>query len=53
MSKIQWEYDLVERPLCQQLERMGEGSRRIRPIGPIGQIRRAGRGSRGTGMFPS
>ncbi len=23
MSKIQWEYDLVEKPFCQQLERMG------------------------------
>ncbi len=23
MAKIQWEYDLVERPFCQQLERMG------------------------------
>ena len=23
MSKIQWEYDLVERPFCDQLQRMG------------------------------
>ncbi|MGH8610583.1 MAG: type I restriction endonuclease subunit R [Gammaproteobacteria bacterium] len=23
MSRIQWEYDLVEKPFCQQLERMG------------------------------
>ncbi|MDR3569078.1 MAG: hypothetical protein P4L43_13705 [Syntrophobacteraceae bacterium] len=23
MSKIQWEYNLVERPFCQQLETMG------------------------------
>ena len=23
MSKIQWEYDLVERPFCQQLKAMG------------------------------
>lgn len=23
MNKIQWEYDLVEKPFCQQLERMG------------------------------
>ena len=23
MSKIQWEYDLVERPFCEQLKAMG------------------------------
>ena len=23
MSKIQWEYDLVERPFCEQLKTMG------------------------------
>ena len=23
MSKIQWEYDLVERPFCEQLQAMG------------------------------
>lgn len=23
MSKIQWEYDLVEKPFCQQLQAMG------------------------------
>jgi hypothetical protein len=23
MSKIQWEYDLVEHPFCEQLEAMG------------------------------
>ena len=23
MSKIQWEYDLVERPFCEQLRAMG------------------------------
>ena len=23
MSKIQWEYDLVEKPFCQQLQRLG------------------------------
>jgi len=23
MSKIQWEYDLVERPFCEQLQKMG------------------------------
>jgi hypothetical protein len=23
MSKIQWEYDLVERPFCEQLKDMG------------------------------
>ncbi len=23
MSKIQWEYNLVERPFCEQLQKMG------------------------------
>ena len=23
MSKVQWEYDLVERPFCEQLQAMG------------------------------
>lgn len=23
MSKVQWEYDLVERPFCEQLKAMG------------------------------